>query len=277
MSTNMDPSTYCLRRGGVAAVRTPIGEKTFFQDFDGKIRETRYEYAKGYLGGDKGSVIAAASDAKYHTPLAAFSTPTATNAVSASIRPLHPHSPHPQKRSIISNRSEEVLTVDVCSKVTLFYISQTERLRSITFSSLTSTWSSQSALSALNIAACPASQLAVTSFGGVEIRLFYQDPTLTLRELAFDGKNWGHVVDFNLPALVGSSLTCEKWMNDDGSLREIQFIYQDPTCEVRSHFYLANEAKWYYGKFRRFLRFLSLFDLKPVYWFAVCSCVMRRS
>ncbi|KAG6986700.1 hypothetical protein G7Y79_00073g097990 [Physcia stellaris] len=80
MSTNMDPSTYCLRRGGVAAVRTPIGEKTFFQDFDGKIRETRYEYAKGYLGGDKGSVIAAARGAKYHTPLAAFSTPKATNA-----------------------------------------------------------------------------------------------------------------------------------------------------------------------------------------------------
>ena len=88
MSTNMDPSTYCLRRTALAAVRTPIGEKTFFQDFDGKIRETRYEYAKGYSGGDKGSVIAAASDAKYETPLAAFSTPTATNAVSASIHPL---------------------------------------------------------------------------------------------------------------------------------------------------------------------------------------------
>ena len=137
----------------------------------------------------------------------------------------------------------------MCSKVTLFYISKSDTLRSITFSSLTSTWSSQSALSALNIPACPASQLAVTFFGGGKIRLFYQDPTLTLRELAFDGNNWGHVVDFKLPALVGTSLACEKWMNDDGSLREIQFFYQDQTCEVRSHFYLAIEAKWHYGKF----------------------------
>lgn len=78
----MDPKTYCLRRTAIAAVRTSIGEKTFWQDFDGQIRETRYEYGKGYSGGDAGSIIAGAKDTKYQGPLAAFSTKDPANAVS---------------------------------------------------------------------------------------------------------------------------------------------------------------------------------------------------
>ncbi|KAI4247409.1 MAG: hypothetical protein L6R42_009613 [Xanthoria sp. 1 TBL-2021] len=76
----MDPKTYCLRRTAIAAVRTSIGEKTFWQDFDGQIRETRYEYGKGYSGGDVGSIIAGAKDTKYQGPLAAFSTKDPANA-----------------------------------------------------------------------------------------------------------------------------------------------------------------------------------------------------
>ncbi|KAI4241353.1 MAG: hypothetical protein L6R42_011293, partial [Xanthoria sp. 1 TBL-2021] len=198
-------------------VRTSIGEKTFWQDFDGQIRETRYEYGKGYSGGDVGSIIAEAKDTKYQGPLAAFSTKDPANAV------------------------------------TLFYISTASTLRSTTFSSLTSTWTPTSPLSALNIPACPASSLAVTCYGGksggANIRLYYQDPSLKLRELASGdgGNNWRHLAEFELPALVGTSMACDKWMNDDETLREIQFVYQDSTCEVRSHFYLAADDTWYWG------------------------------
>lgn len=82
MSTNMKPSTYCLRRTAIAAVRASDGEKTFFQDFDGQIRETRYEDTRGYSGGDKRSVIGAATHAKYQSPLAAVSTEEDRKAVS---------------------------------------------------------------------------------------------------------------------------------------------------------------------------------------------------
>ncbi|KAL8850999.1 MAG: hypothetical protein Q9221_004082 [Calogaya cf. arnoldii] len=227
MSTDMDPNTYCLRRTAIAAVRTPDGEKTFWQDFDGQIRETRYEYAKGYSGGDVGSIIASASDTKYGGPLAAFSTKDPANAI------------------------------------TLFYISTANILRSTTFDSITSTWSPKSSLNTYNIPVCPASSLAVTCYGGESggdnIHLYYQDPSLTLRELVYgnDGTNWGHKTGFNpSPALVGTSIACEKWTNDDGSLREIQFFYQDSTCEVRSHFYLSHDDEWNFGEFDFPLSFL---------------------
>ncbi|KAL8794963.1 MAG: hypothetical protein Q9195_002545 [Heterodermia aff. obscurata] len=211
MSTDLGTSNYSLRRTALAAVRTATSEDTFFQDFDGNIRKTRYEDARGYSGGDKASIIAAASDAKYHTPLAAFSSSDARKAV------------------------------------TLFYISNANTIRSTTFSSVTSEWSVKTAINNVAIVTCPASQLAVTSYDQSKIRLFYQDPTLTLRELAFDGWKWEHVANFKLPALVGSGMACEKWLNDDGTLREIQFIYQDKTCEIRSHYFLAHEETWEVG------------------------------
>ncbi|CAF9924892.1 MAG: hypothetical protein HETSPECPRED_005689 [Heterodermia speciosa] len=225
----MKPSTYCLRRTAIAAVRASDGEKTFFQDFDGQIRETRYEDTRGYSGGDKRSVIGAATHAKYQSPLAAVSTEEDRKAV------------------------------------TLFYISKTHRLCGITFSSHTSRWSPDTALADLDVPACPSSQLAATCFDtGSEIRLFYQDPTLTLRELAFDGHCWDHVADFRLPALVGSGMASEKWLNDDGTLREIQFVYQDEKCAVRSHFYLADEDKWYQG-------YLNLADRPPQCGLAIAA------
>ena len=83
MSTDLGPNNYSLRRTALAAVRTATGEDTFFQDFDGNIRKTRYDDAKGYSGGDKASIIYAASDAKYQTSLAAFSSADTKKAVSA--------------------------------------------------------------------------------------------------------------------------------------------------------------------------------------------------
>lgn len=102
----------------------------------------------------------------------------------------------------------------------------------------------------MGIAVCPASQLATVRFNdGKDLRLFYQQQDKTVRELCYNGatSEWTYS-SLSLPALVGSSLACEKWLNDSGSLREIMFFYQDPSCEVRSHFYIAADDQWNYGK-----------------------------
>lgn len=102
----------------------------------------------------------------------------------------------------------------------------------------------------MGVPVCPASQLATLRYNkDADLRLYYQQEDKTVRELCYSGatSEWTYS-DFSLPAVVGSSLACEKWLNDDASLRELMFFYQDPTCEVRSHFYVAEDKKWDYGK-----------------------------
>lgn len=71
MSTNLDPHVYALRRTAIASCFVPGDDlRVYFQDFDGCIREVRYKYGVGYLGGNKDSVIEKADDVKYHGPLA---------------------------------------------------------------------------------------------------------------------------------------------------------------------------------------------------------------
>ena len=71
MSTKLDPHVYALRRTAIASCYVP-GEdlRVYFQDFDGYIRQVEYKYGKGYLGGDKSSIIESANDVKYHGPMA---------------------------------------------------------------------------------------------------------------------------------------------------------------------------------------------------------------
>ena len=102
----------------------------------------------------------------------------------------------------------------------------------------------------MEISVCPASQLATVRFNNdSELRLFYQDQDKNARELRYsDATEQWTQSNFSLPALVGSSLATEEWANDDGSLREVMFFYQDSNCEVRSHFYIAADDQWNYGK-----------------------------
>ena len=102
----------------------------------------------------------------------------------------------------------------------------------------------------MGVAVCPASQLATLRFDNdADLQLFYQHDDKTVRELSYSGaeSRWTYT-SLSVPALVGTGLACEKWLNDDKSLREIMFFYEDPTCEVRSHFYIAADDQWNFGK-----------------------------
>lgn len=71
LSAGAAKSVYALRRTAIASCFIPGDDlRVYFQDFDGYVREVRYQYGVGYLGGNKNSIIESADDVKYHGPLA---------------------------------------------------------------------------------------------------------------------------------------------------------------------------------------------------------------
>ena len=111
----------------------------------------------------------------------------------------------------------------------------------------------------MRIPAHPSSSLAALRADQDEkLWLYYQDNSKNVRELFFEGGQWRHT-SLSLPALVGSSLACAKWVYADQSLREIQFFYPDPTTDIPSHYYLEADKQWNYGKWKSLRLLCSIF------------------
>ena len=74
-------------------------------------------------------------------------------------------------------------------------------------------------------------------------RLYYQDESNSLRELCDDGNGKWYDGSLKKPVIVGSSLACGKWVEDNGDLREIQVFFQNPDNEGKSTWILPNDTE----------------------------------
>ncbi|KAG6997700.1 hypothetical protein G7Y79_00038g074590 [Physcia stellaris] len=212
--TNLPAHVDILRRGSIAASNVPgVGVFIFFQDTDGFIRETQYIKGK-YQGGDKASRIKIADDMKYRGPLAA-----------------------------VEGRNQDAV-------ITIIYISKSNIIRGLRWDGGDRQWKPLEGLNALNTEANPDSKLAVLRFNQDKaIRIYYQDPGNDLHELCFDGSGEWYTGGYTFPAIVGSSLGCGKWLEDNGDLREIQVFHQAPNNEGVSTWYLPTDnLGWREGK-----------------------------
>ena len=228
--TNLPPHVDILRRGSIAASNVPgVGVFIFFQDTDGFIRETQHINGK-YQGGGKASRIKIADDMKYRGPLAAVEGRNQDAVVRL-------------KRFYFFGRLH--------GQITIIYISKSNIIRGLRWDGSDRQWKPLEGLNALNTEANPDSKLAVLRFNQDKaIRIYYQDPGNDLHELCYDGSGEWYTGGYTFPAIVGSSLGCGKWLEDNGDLREIQVFHQAPNNEGVSTWYLPTDnLGWREGKF----------------------------